>query len=763
MAKHQFVGQRISRVDAVEKARGQAIFGADVQLAHTLTARFIGSPHPHARIVSIDTSKAAALPGVRAVVTAADIPDTARYDAASRFHAFLAREYAVFYGQPVVAVAADDAATAEQALTLIHIDYEPLPAVLTIRDALRPDLPAVIHGRGSSGIHESATSHTTMAESANQDDGVNALESPNIANRRVHQHGDLDAAFASSDIIVDHTYTVPVVHQGYIEPHSFVAFWDSADHVTVWEATQGAFAARDNIAHTLGIPLANITLNTTEIGGGFGGKIEGVFAPIAVLLAKKARRPVKLVVTRSQELIGANPAPASVIQVKTGARKDGMLTGMDAKVLVDAGAFASNWIYNVVATLLRDLYNFEAWRIEVMELLTNKASIAAYRAPGAVNAAFAIESQMDEMARRLKLDPLELRRRNLTLEGDLLSDSGTQQRIGAEEVLDAMASHPAWTSKPPVREGADGRLYGRGIGVGMWSGGASPAGAIAKLEADGTVRIIIGTVDLSGSFTSMAQIAAEAFGIDVDRVVISKANPDTALFAPMSAGSQTIFAMGLAVKKAAENLREKLLQFAADDLGVSASDLRVEGDRVVSGSGRSMPLEMLYRIGSGGYDDSPIVGEGTVPSRTPVPGVSAAVAEVAVDPDTGQIELTRLTMFQDVGKAINPLAVEGQMQGGAVQSVGMALWEEIMWDEAGHVRNPSLLDYRQATFADIPPIETIILEAPGSDGPYGAKLVGEPPIIPPAPAIANAIADALGVRVCDLPITPERVWRAMNP
>ena len=596
-----------------------------------------------------------------------------------------------------------------------------------------------------------------------EDAGGDALESPNIANRRIHQHGDLAAAFASSDVVVDHTYTVPEAHQGYIEPHSIVAHWDSADHVTVWEATQGAFAARDNIADTLGIPLANITLSSTEIGGGFGGKIENVFAPIAVLLAKKARRPVKLVLTRSEELVGANPAPASVIQVKTGARKDGTLTAMEAEVLVDAGAFASNWIYDVVANLLRNTYNFEAWHIEVMELLTNKASIAAYRAPGAVNAAFAIESQMDEMARRLNLDPLELRRQNLTLEGDRLANGGRQQPIGSAEVLDVLAAHPAWTSVPPVREGADGRLHGRGIAVGAWAGGAGPAGAIAKLEADGTVRIILGTVDLSGSFISMAQIAAEALGIDVERIVMTKATPDVAPFAPMSAGSQTIFAMGLAVKKAAENLRGKLLHVAADDLGVDEGTLSIEGDRVTDPAGHTVSLEMLYRLGTGGYGDGPIVGEGTVPSRSPVPGVAAAVAEVAIDPDTGKIELTRLTMFQDVGKAINPLAVEGQMQGGAVQSVGMALWEEIMWDEAGQVRNPSLLDYRKATFADIPAIETIIVEAPGSDGPYGAKLVGEPPIIPPAPAIANAVANALGVRVCDLPITPERVWRALNP
>lgn len=763
MAEDQIVGQRLPRIDAEAKVRGQAIFGADVQLAHTLTAKMLGSPHPHARIISIETSEAEALAGVYAVVTAADIPSAAKYDRASRYHAFLAREFAVFPGQPIAAVAAEDAAIAQEALKLIRVEYEVLQPVLTIQDGLRPDLPAVIHGDESATLVESATGHTTMTQ-ANDDasDDVRPT-SPNIKNQRVHEHGDLDTAFASSDVIVDHTYAVPEVHQGYIEPHSFVAHWDSVDHVTVWESTQGAFAAWSNIADTLGIPLANITLNTTEIGGGFGGKIEGLAAPIAVLLAKKARRPVKLVLTRAEELVGANPSPASVIRVKAGARKDGTLTGLDAEVLMDCGAFTSGWIHDVIAVLMRNTYNFEAWRIKSVEVLTNKASITAYRAPGAVNAAFAIESQIDEIAHRLSLDPLQLRRQNLTLEGDLLADGSAQKRVGSAEVLDALASHPAWTSEAPKREGADGRLYGRGIGMGVWSGAAGSAGAIAKLESDGTVRIIVGTVDLTGSFTSMAQIAAEALGIDVNRIVITKASPDIALKAPMSAGSQTIFTMGLAVRRAAENLRAELLRYAADDLGVDVGDLTTEGNRIVDALGNSVSLEMLYRMGTGGYGDGPLVGQGTVPSRSAVPGTAAAVAEVAIDPSTGQIELTRLTMFQDVGRAINRLAVEGQMQGGAVQSVGMALWEEIMWDAGGQVRNPSLLDYRKATFADVPPIETVIIEAPGSDGPYGAKLVGEPPIIPPAPAIANAVANALGVRVCDLPITPERVWRALNP
>ncbi len=765
MAELRAVGQALPRIDAEEKARGQAIFGADVQLPHALVGKFLPSPHAHAEILSIDTTEADALPGVRAVITAADIPDVPKYDPASRFHAFLARPYVVFTGQPVAAVAADDLATAEAALELIKVEYRSLPAVLALQEAIRPGCPPVRHGRQTHKIDSSAQAHTTLAAESDSDVSMKNAATPNIANRRVLKHGDMEAAFAESDIIIDHTYTVPVVHQGYIEPHSFVAVWDRTNHVTVWESTQGAFAARDLISNTLGIPLANITLNSTEIGGGFGGKIEGLFSPIVVLLAKKAQRPVKLVLTRHEELVGANPAPQTIIQIKTGAKKDGTLTALQAQVLLDTGAFASNWIMSVVAMLVGNNYNFQAWHIEGMEVLTNKASIAAYRAPGAVNAAFAIESQVDEMARRLGLNPLDFRLKNLTLKGDLLSDGTRQIDIGADEVLAALAAHPAWTDPSPGHVGDDGMLHGRGIGMGVWAGGGDSAAAIAMLESDGTVQIILGTVDLTGSFTSLAQIVADTLGVPVERIVISKTSPGRAPFAPMSAGSQTIYTMGVAVHRAALSLRAKLLDCAAHDFGVSEAELDIEEGNVfvVSQPDKSLSFEMLYLMSRGGFTEhGPLIGEGSVPSRPPSPGVAAGIAEVAVDPETGQVTLTRLTMAQDVGRAINPLSVEGQIQGGAAQSVGMALWEEIKYNAYGQVLNPSLLDYRQATFADIPMIEAILVEAPGGDGPFGARLVGEPPIIPPAAAIANAIADAIGARVCDLPITPERVWRALN-
>jgi CO/xanthine dehydrogenase Mo-binding subunit len=766
MPEMRVVGQPLPRLDALEKVRGQAIFAADVQLPQTLVGKFLASPHAHAEILAIDTAQAEALPGVRAVITAADIPDVAAYDPGSRFHAFLARQYAVFAGQPVAAVAAVDLATAEAALELIQVEYRPLPVVRTPQEAIAPGCVAVAHSQQRvSGTAGSA--HTQLAATAGTEDeaGGQAEKSPNIADRSIFKYGDLDAALAASDIIVEHTYTVPVVHHSYLEPHGVTAHWDRPDHVTVWECVQGAFPARDLIAQTLGLPHTSITLNSTEIGGGFGGKGEGIFAPIAVLLAKKARRPVKLVLTRQEELTGANPAPHSVIRLKSGAKKDGTLTALAGTILVDAGAFPSGWIMTTMTILLRDNYRFQAWHLEGLEVLTNKPSITAYRAPGGPNASFAIESQIDEMARRLGLDPLEMRLKNLIEPGDKLSNLEPQVAIGAREVLAALTAHPAWTDPPPARLGSDGLLHGRGLGLGSWAGGNGPAGAISILEADGRVRIVLATVDVTGSFTSLAQIAAEALGVALDKVVISKASPDYAPFAPISAGSQTIYAMGAAVKEAALDLRARLFKHAAKELQATEAELEVddEGIFVAGQPDKRRTFQMLYQLGTEWFAEyGPLMGQGSAPQRQRAPGFAASIAEVAVDPETGQVTLTRLTSAQDVGQAINPLSVEGQIQGGAAQSVGIALWEEVMYDDHGRVRNPNFLDYRLPTAADMPRIETIIVEAPGGDGPYGAKLVGEPNIIPPVAAVANAVAAAIGARVCDLPLTPERVWRALN-
>ena len=764
MTDRHAIGKPIPRIDAEEKVRGQAVFAADFRVNNELVGKFLPSPYAHAEILSIDTSKAEALPGVYAVITPDDIPDVAGYDPGSRFHAFMARKFIVFAGQPVAAVAAKDSATAEAALDLIEVEYAPLPVVISPEQAIQPDCPLVVHDFRRTHTSD-GSSHTQITAGLEHDTPEDEAELTNIADTNVFRHGEVEAVFDESDVIIENTYTVPVVHQGYIEPHAVTAYWDRPGHVAVWECVQGAFAARDMLANVLGIPQTSITINSTEIGGGFGGKVEGLFAPIAVLLSKKAKRPVKLVVNRSQELRGSNPAPHSVIKVKTGAKKDGTLTAIEADILVDAGAFPSGWIMSSITLTLRNTYKFKAWRMQGREVLTNKASIAAYRAPGGPNVSFAIESQMDELARRIGMDPIAFRMKNLVEEGDPLTSMEPQVRVGSREVLAALVESGAWTDTPLPSPDENGWLRGRGVGMGGWDGGNGPAGAIALLEADGRFRIVLGTVDLSGSFTSLAQIAAEALGVSVDRVVMSKASPDYAPFAPESAGSQTIFAMGVAVKEAAADLREKLFEHAANILAVPADEVDNddEGIFAVSEPSSKNSYEHLYQSSTTWFATrGPLIGRGSAPLRKRSPGFSASVAEVAIDPETGYVKLTRLVTSQDAGKAINPFLVKGQIQGGSVQSVGLALWEEIMYSEDGRILNPSLLDYHMATAADLPSIEPIVLEVPGGDGPYGAKLVGEPSIIPPVAAIANAVRAAIGARICDLPMTPERVWRSIQ-
>ena len=743
MTETRVVGQPLTRIDAVEKVRGEAVFAPDVRLPGLLAGKWLPSPHAHAEIVSIDTSKAEALPGVQAVLTAADVPQVDKYGPEKRQHAFLARRFAVYAGQPVAAVAAEDLATAEAALALIEVAYRILPVIRDVREATRPGSPAL-----------------------SRDMPSEERGSPNVANRHTFEHGDLDAAFSESEMIVEGEYSVPAVHQGYLEPHAVTAHWDRADHVTVWECVQGAFGARDLIADTLGIPHTQITLNTTEIGGGFGGKDGGLFAPLAVLLAKKARQPVRLVLTRHDELVAANPAPGAVIRLKTGAKGDGTLTALEGEVLLDVGAHTAYWepVVGILWLMLTN-YNFQAWRVEGVEVLTNRAGVGAYRAPGAATAAFAVESQLDEIAQQLRIDPIALRQRNVTLEGDLLPNLQPQPPVGAKEVLATLAEHAAWAEPPPPRRGDDGLLHGRGFALGSWGAGRGPSSALAILEADGKIRIVLATVDLTGSFTSLAQIAAEALGVSAGQIVVSKASPDHISYAPISGGSQTIYATGSAVREAALDLRAKILQGAAVALEVEESELAVtdEGVRVAADPEQARSFQQLYELGtSWSTEHGPLVGQGSAPLRRPTRAFAASVAEVTVDPDTGRVALTRLTTAQDVGKAINPLAVEGQIQGAAVQSAGMALWEELLYDEQGRVRNPSLSDYRMPTAADVPQIETIIVEVPGSDGPHSAKGVGEPPMVPPIAAVANAVAAALGTRLYELPITPERVWRALK-
>ena len=736
-------------VDAAPKAKGEARFAADVQLPNLAVAKLLPSPHAHAAILSIDTQAAEAMPGVFAVITGSDIPEVDNYDPYDHAHGFLARKYAVHVGQPIAAVAARDATTAEEALAAIRVEYRQMAPIFDVATALNPGSPIV--SRDVSSIAPEATASNNAGEA----DLVN---------------GDLDAGFASADIVREASYEIPMLHQGYLEPHAVTAWWQRDNSVDVWQCVQSPFGSRDHIVQTLGIPAHKIAVHTTDIGGAFGGKDQGLFSPLAVLLARKAGRPVQLALTRKEELTMANPAPLTRIRLKVGVKADGTITAVDGEVCVDVGAFRTYWgpAAFSVCHMLVDKYRVPAFRLHAQDVFTNHVGFGSYRAPMAVQAAFAIESMLDELACRLGVDPIEMRERNLISEGVVGAGGAPMPKHGGAAVLQSLRTHEAWQGTEPKRDG-DGLHYGQGFALGLWGSGAFPAAAIARLEKGGYVRFTIGQVDLTGSYTSLAQIAAQELGISTDRVVFSRADTSRAPFASVSGGSSTIYSMGGAVHEAARELREKILERAALELEVDQSQLEIAegGVHVKHDPSLKIPLADLYEAETSLFyaKYEPFVARGAKGgriSRMAAPCFSGTIAEVAVEQETGKVRVLRLITAQDVGKAINPMLVEGQIQGAAAQSVGAALWEAVEYDDTGAVKNANLLDYRMPTAADLPSIEAILIEEEGGDGPFGAKGVGEPPMIAPAAAIANAIRNAIGHRICDLPITPERIWDSLS-
>lgn len=750
MTQYTTVGKPVPRIDAREKVIGKAVFGADVRLPGLLHAKVLGSAHAHADILHIDTSRAEALPGVVAVVTAADLPDVPGYNPSSRGHNFLVRQRAYFVGQPIAVVIAEDLSTAEEALDLIEVTYRPLPHVLDPLEAMEPDAPLI--------RHEGQADREAMDLHAGESvEGAEAEEGSNVANHIVFRQGDVAKGFAEADVVVEDTYRVPVVHQGYIEPQTATASWDPATrHLTVWVSTQGQFAERDLLAEVLGLSPQQVTVNSTEIGGGFGGKY-GVITPLPALASMKAGRPVRLTLSRHEDLQAANPAPYTVIEIKTGARSDGRLTALKARVVMDTGAYPGSPMV-VACILLGASYDIPNLEIEGFEVLTNKASAGAYRAPGAPNANFAIESQIEEMARALDMSPLEFRLKNAAQEGTMRPQGEPHGRIGLKQVLERLAEHPIWDI--PL-----GENQGRGMAAGGWGGGRGPASASVRLLPRGRIGVLVGSVNLTGSDTALAQIAAEVLQVPLNRVDVIRGNTDTASWAPVSGGSQITYSMGSAVLDAAEDLRQQLLALAAEEMEARREDIEMADGRLwVRGSpDEAITFAELYDRSVGFTAKyAPVVGTASTRQHRQAAGFAAHVADVEVDPETGKVTLLRLVAVQDVGLAINPMAVEGQMQGGSIQGVGMALMEEVVYDERGYVRNPNLLDYRKPTAADVPFIETLIVEVPSQDGPFGAKQVGEPPIVSAPAAVVNAVSDAIGVRMTQLPVTAERVWRAIT-
>jgi CO/xanthine dehydrogenase Mo-binding subunit len=754
------VGFAIPRPDGPEKVTGRTQYVADIRRRGMLEAKLLRSPHAHARIVRIDTSKAKALPGVRAVLTAADIPEL-HPNAPTRGHAIMAIDRAVFAGQPVAAVAADELAIAEEALDLIEVEYEVLPVAVDPLKSMQPDAPRVAD-EGTEADTSEAMAHSGVAAQESEEE----ITAPNVTQQSKLSRGDLAKGFAEADVIVEKIYQIPMVHQGYIEAHAALAEWDASGNLTIWASTQGSFNTRTEVADIFGMPQSRINVIPMECGGGFGAKIRALVEPITALLARATGRPVRYVMTRREELEAGMPAPQVRMRLKAGVKKDGTLTAMEAETILDVGAYAGAML-TLNGIFLASLYKFPNFEVRGFEVLTHKPSIAAYRAPTAPHTVFAIDSHMDLIARTLGMEPAEFRLRHIMVEGDAMATGAAWASNGAKACLERIVEHPLWQNRAEwaASGGKDGHgLRGTGLALGGWIPGIQPCSATIKLNPDGTLSITTGQVDIAGTNVGLQQIAATAFGIDYDQVQIVTGDTNTAPLAGVSAGSKVTYTMGPAVIAAAEDARRQTFKIAADELEASVDDLAIEdGHVVVQGvPDRSISLaDIGKKTNTFGSKVAPVLGVGSLSFTQQAPAFAAQLARIEVDPETGDLTIHDFVAVQDVGFAINPLGIEGQIQGGAVQSLGIALTEGLLFDEDGRLTNPSLLDYRKLTAADVPNIETILVEVPAPAGPYGARGVGEPPITPAPAAIANAIHDATGVRITELPITPERIALAL--
>ena len=750
------VGSRPIRHDGNDKVTGRARYSADMTLPRLLHGKILRSPHAHARIKAIDPTRALALSGVKAVVTSADFAQPSGKVADLGEGAManpkwisnncMASEKALYKGHAVAAVAATSLQVAEEALALIDVDYEVLPAVTDIIEAMKDDAP-VLHER-------LANSQNVNIRPGGLRDDDDAGKATNISNHFVFELGDAEKGFKEADIIVEREYRTATVHQGYIEPHSATAMWGEDGKLTVWCSSQGHFQIRDLTSLVLGIPVSQIKVVPMEIGGGFGGKTVIYLEPVAAALSKKAGRPVKISMARPEVFEATGPTSGSFIRVKIGANKEGMITAADVTMMYEAGGFPGSPIVQACQCVLTP-YEVANGRIEGYDVVVNKPKAAAYRAPGVPAAAFAAESVIDEICEKLGMDPLEFRTKNASKEGSRRIPGPVLQKVGYLETLAAAMDTEHY--KTPL----EGPNRGRGIAAGFWFNGTGPAGATASVNADGTVSLIEGSPDIGGSRASMAIQVAEVLGLPAEDVHPTIGDTDSVGYTSLSAGSGATFKSGWACYEAATDIKQQLIQRAARIWDVSPDDVEYT-DGVASHKSDS-ELKLTFKqlagrlIGTGG----PVVGRGNVNPAGVGNSFAVHIVDVEVDPETGKVAVLRYTALQDVGKAVHPSYVEGQIQGGVVQGIGWALNEEYVYNKSGVMDNSSFLDYRMPTSLDLPMIDTVIVEIANPGHPFGIRGVGEVCIVPPMGAMANAIHNAIGVRMDVLPMSPGNILEAL--
>jgi xanthine dehydrogenase molybdenum-binding subunit len=760
--KYKVIGTRPIRHDGVDKVTGRAKYGADLHLTGMLYGAILRSPHAHARIKSIDTSKAEALPGVRAVVTNADLPQIGSKIADLGEGMFnlqhisriaLACEKVTYKGHAVAAVAADNIHIAQEATALIEVDYEPLPHVMDVREAMRDDAPI---------LHEDV--RTEAFASATDEPGD---QPTNIAKHFFHEKGNIEEGFSAAHLVLEREFTTATVHQGYIEPHNATALWNPDGQITVWTSTQGTFVVREQLSGLLQEPISKIKVVPMEIGGGFGGKIVAYLPPVAAILSKKSGRPVQLVMDRTEVLEATGPTPGSYMKVKIGVDSEGLITAADAYIAFEAGGFPGSPIPAASMTVFA-CYEIPNGRVNGYDVCVNKPATKAYRAPGATQAAFAVESVLDEIAEQLNIDPLELRLKNAAVEGTRRVDGVEFARIGMRETVEAIQQSDHWKSE--IGDGArhiegpahydDGnKRCGRGFAAGFWFNAGLKSAVTATVRTDGTVALLEGSTDIGGSRAGIAMQLAETLGITAEEVTPTVVDTDSIGYTDVTGGSRVTYATGWAAYEAALDIQRQMVKRAALIWDCNADDVCYEDGRIVGPADKSFTFgELAAQVHKTG---EPIIGRGSSDHNTPGGAFAAHIVDVEVDLETGKVEILRFTAAQDVGTAIHPAYVEGQIQGAAVQGIGWALNEEYFFDDAGEMRNATFLDYRIPTCYDVPMIETILVEVPNPGHPYGVRGVGEVPIVPPPAAIANAIYAATGVRMPNLPISPPNLLHAL--
>ena len=743
------VGTRQVRPDGADKVTGRAQYGADLQLTGLIYAKTLRSPHAHANIKSIDFTKALALEGVKAVVSAKDFPktkDTANYglgDSPMNYFRgnILADKKALYKGQAIAAVAATSVHVAETALSLIEVEYEVLDAVLTAPQGMAKNAP-ILHDDLFTKEFEKQTK-------------INS----NVAEHFQHKMGDVNKGFSQADVTVERTFDTATVHQGYIEPHNVTALWNDDDRIHVWTSTQGAFTVRAAVSEALAVPVSQVKVTPMEIGGGFGGKINVYEDPVAALLSKKVgHKPVKMVMSRAEVFEGTGPTPGSHMTVKIGATNDGKIVAAEAELSMEAGAYPGSPV-GAAAMCVFTAYDIDNVTIDGYDVVVNKPKTAAYRAPGAPNAAFATEQVIDEIAEKLNIDPLELRLQNAAKEGTRRADGPIHPRIGCVEVLEAMKGHDHYQS--PLTPAKYGGKVGRGVGIGFWFNIGMQSACNISVNNDGTVNLVEGSTDIGGSRASIAMHAAEVLGISYEDVKPQVADTDSVGYTAITGGSRTTFATGWAAYEAANDVKAQLIDRAATIWGVDADS--VEMEEGVLRSKTDTELNMSFKDLSAQLNDTggPIVGRGAVDPSGPGGSFCGQIVDIEVDPETGKTEVLRFTVVQDAGKAIHPSYVEGQMQGGSVQGIGWALNEEYYYSDDGRMNNPTFLDYRMPTSLDLPMIDTVIVEVANPGHPYGVRGVGEANIVSPQASVANAIKSAVGVRMEKMPMNPAAIMKQL--